>query len=274
MSEWRWIPLGEHAENHDGRRVPVSEKKRQLRRGQFPYYGASGVIDTIDSYTHEGEYLLIGEDGANLLSRSKPIAFIAHGKIWVNNHAHVLRCRPGHSNKFLGYYINSIDLAPYVTGTAQPKLNQAMMNKIPVPVPPGMVQERIVADLDKQFSRLDEAVANLKRVAARLGRYRRCVLAEAFNLEPTTTLAALINLGPQNGLYLPKSEYGSGTPILRIDDYQFDWSRPVGELRQVRAREEQARAWRLEAGDLVVNRVNSVSQIGRASCRERVCTLV
>jgi type I restriction enzyme, S subunit len=175
----RWILLGDHVENLDGRRVPVPAKERESRQGPFPYYGASGVIDRIDGFTHEGEVLLLGEDGANLLSRSKPIAFLATGKIWVNNHAHVLRCKSGHSNKYLAYYINSIDLTPYVTGTAQPKLSQGMMNKIPVPVVSVEEQHCIVAELEKQFSRLDEAVANLQRVKANLKRYKACVLKDA-----------------------------------------------------------------------------------------------
>lgn len=176
---WQWIQLGKYVENLDGRRVPVSQRERETRRGDFPYYGASGVIDSIDGHTHDGEFVLIGEDGANLLTRSKPIAFQAKGKIWVNNHAHVLRCKPGYSNAYLAYYINSIDLSPYVTGTAQPKLSQSMMNKIPVPVAPPEQQVEIVAEIEKQFSRLDEAVTNLQRVKANLKRYKAAVLKAA-----------------------------------------------------------------------------------------------
>ena len=105
--------------------------KRTNRQGQYPYYGASGIIDSIDGYTHDGEYVLIGEDGANLLARSTPIAFLAKGKIWVNNHTHVIKCKNNLPNDYLSYFINSIDLSPYVTGTAQPKLTQGNMNKIP-----------------------------------------------------------------------------------------------------------------------------------------------
>ncbi|MBL8387970.1 MAG: restriction endonuclease subunit S [Hydrogenophaga sp.] len=188
---WQWIPLGQYVENLDGRRVPVSQKERETRRGDFPYYGASGVIDTIDGHTHDGEFVLIGEDGANLLTRSKPIAFQAKGKIWVNNHAHVLRCKPGFSNAYLAYYINSIDLSPYVTGTAQPKLSQSMMNKIPVPVAPPDQQIRIVEEIDKQFSRLDEAVANLQRVKANLKRYKAAVLKAAVEGRLVETEASL-----------------------------------------------------------------------------------
>ncbi len=173
------MPLGKYVENHDGRRIPISKKERESRSGLFPYYGASGVIDTIDGFTHDGEFLLIGEDGANLLSRSKPLAFLTKGKVWVNNHAHVLRCKPGYSNAYLAYFINSIDLSQYVTGTAQPKLSQSMMNKILIPVAPPEQQVEIVAELERQFSRLDEAVANLQRVKANLKRYKASVLKDA-----------------------------------------------------------------------------------------------
>jgi type I restriction enzyme S subunit len=176
---WSWVPLGQYVENHDGRRVPISRSERESRQGAFPYYGASGVIDTIDGFTHEGEFVLIGEDGANLLTRSKPLAFLTRGKVWVNNHAHVLRCKPGFSNAYLAYYINSINLSAYVTGTAQPKLSQSMMNKIPIPVAPPEQQTEIVAELEKQFSRLNEAVANLQRVKANLKRYKASVLKAA-----------------------------------------------------------------------------------------------
>lgn len=189
---WRWIPLGQYVENHDGRRVPISRSERESRQGAFPYYGASGVIDSIDGYTHDGEFVLIGEDGANLLTRSKPLAFLTRGKVWVNNHAHVLRCKPGFSNAYLAYYINSINLSAYVTGTAQPKLSQSMMNKIPIPVAPPEQQTAIVAELEKQFSRLDEAVANLQRVKANLKRYKASVLKAAVEgrlVETEATLA-------------------------------------------------------------------------------------
>lgn len=176
---WEWVPLGKYVENHDGRRIPISKKERESRSGSFPYYGASGVIDTIDGFTHDGEFLLIGEDGANLLTRSKPLAFLTRGKVWVNNHAHVLRCKPGYLNAYLAYFINSIDLSQYVTGTAQPKLSQSMMNKILIPVAPPGQQVEIVAELEKQFSRLDEAVANLQRVKANLKRYKASVLKDA-----------------------------------------------------------------------------------------------
>ena len=164
---------------------------RVSRKGEYPYYGASGPIDKIDDYLFDGSYLLVGEDGANLLARSKPIAFQAHGKFWVNNHAHVLTT---YGEMPLGYfesYFNLIDLASYVTGTAQPKLPQAAMNKIAVPVAPCAEQRRIVATIESYFSRLDDAVKTLERVERNLKRYRASVLKAAVEGRLVPTEAAL-----------------------------------------------------------------------------------
>ena len=146
---WEWVPFGQATYCRDSERIPVSQDERNLREKLYDYYGASGVIDRIDGYLFEKPLLLIGEDGANLLNRSTPIAFIARGRYWVNNHAHVI---DGLSEQFLRYmalYINAIDLRPYVTGTAQPKMNQAKMNGIPVALPPLAEQHRIVAKVDE-----------------------------------------------------------------------------------------------------------------------------
>ena len=133
---WVWTTFGDIVVSRDGERIPVSKEERNQRAKLYDYYGASGVIDKIDNYLFDKPLLLIGEDGANLINRSTPIAFIACGKYWVNNHAHVL---DGPSEEFLRYlelFINAIDLKPYVTGTSQPKMNQAKMNSIPVPCRP------------------------------------------------------------------------------------------------------------------------------------------
>lgn len=180
---WRVIPLGKYVENHDGARVPISETLRTERRGAYPYYGASGVIDTIDGFTHEGKFVLIGEDGANLVTRSKPIAFIATGKIWVNNHAHVLKCKEGASDEYLAYYINSIDLTPYVSGSAQPKLNQKNLNTIPVPVPPTEEQTEIVRRVETLFALADRLEARLAQAQTAATRLTPALLAKAFRGE-------------------------------------------------------------------------------------------
>ncbi len=153
---WQWVPFGETHLNFDGNRVPLRSADRQQRQGPYPYYGASGVIDTIDDYLFDGDFLLIGEDGANLVNRATPIAFVASGKFWVNNHAHVLGSVDSGSLRYLGIFVNSIDLKPHLTGIAQPKLNQRRMNMIPTPVPPLAEQHRIVAKVDELMAICDE----------------------------------------------------------------------------------------------------------------------
>ena len=153
---WCWGRLGDVVINRDAERKPVSKIEREGLRKEYDYYGASGVIDKIDGYLFSEELLLIGEDGANLINRSTPIAFIARGKYWVNNHAHVLRMTKGIIIEYLCYYVNAISLAQYVTGTAQPKMNQQKMNSIIVSIPPVKEQERIVERLKTIFPEIDK----------------------------------------------------------------------------------------------------------------------
>ena len=142
-----WKKLGEVAENLDNLRRPVTGNNRVA--GEYPYYGASGIVDYVDNYIFDGDYLLISEDGANLTARKTPIAFSISGKNWVNNHAHVLKFETYVERKFVEYYLNNLDISEYVSGAAQPKLNQANLNRIPIPLPPLSVQSRIVEILDK-----------------------------------------------------------------------------------------------------------------------------
>lgn len=153
---WVAADFGDITFNLDAQRIPLSISERKGRQGIYDYYGASGVIDSIDAYLFDKPLLLIGEDGANLVNRSTPIAFMARGKYWVNNHAHVI---DGISEDFLIYlslYINSISLIPYITGMAQPKMNQAKMNSILVLLPPEKEQHRIVAKVDELMALCDQ----------------------------------------------------------------------------------------------------------------------
>jgi type I restriction enzyme S subunit len=133
--------------NFDSKRKPVTKDARTS--GEIPYYGASGIVDYVSDYIFDGDYLLISEDGANLLARSTPIAFSISGKAWVNNHAHVLKFEHYETRRLVEFYLNSIDLRQYISGGAQPKLNKANMNKIPIPIPGLPEQRRIVSVLDK-----------------------------------------------------------------------------------------------------------------------------
>lgn len=126
--------LGDLIINYDFKRVPLSSKQRESMNNKiYPYYGAQGIIDYVDDYLFDGEYMLIAEDGENLRSRKQPIATIVSGQFWVNNHAHIVRNNDNSNLEFLCYWLNNNDVSQYITGSAQPKLNQANMNIIPLP---------------------------------------------------------------------------------------------------------------------------------------------
>ena len=141
------VTLEDIAENCDSMRKPVTSGKREA--GEYPYYGASGIVDYVKDYIFDGDYLLVSEDGANLLARSTPIAFSISGKNWVNNHAHILKFDRYETRRFVEFYLNSIDLAPYISGGAQPKLNQKNLNRIEIPLPSQERQKYIVDILDR-----------------------------------------------------------------------------------------------------------------------------
>lgn len=161
MKGWEIKKLNEICENLDKQRIPITKSVRQP--GNIPYYGASGIVDYVADYIFNEDLLLVSEDGANLLARTYPIAFSITGKTWVNNHAHVLRFAYKPTQKFVEYYLNFISIEAYVSGMAQPKLNQKSLNSIDIPLPPIPEQKRIVAILDEAFEGIDAAIANTEK---------------------------------------------------------------------------------------------------------------
>ena len=152
---WEWVRFGTITINRDSERIPLSVDERSRLEKKYDYYGASGVIDKVDKCLFKKPLLLIGEDGANLINRSTPIAFIARGEYWVNNHAHVLDYINEDLMQYMCWYINAISLVDYITGTAQPKMNQEKMNSILVALPPLAEQRRIVAKIEQLFKEID-----------------------------------------------------------------------------------------------------------------------
>jgi type I restriction enzyme S subunit len=183
-AKWPYVPLSDAVEIYDNMRKPINNAERQKRiagkpkSALYPYYGATGQVGYIDDYLIEGEYVLLGEDGAPFLDPLTNKAYIVNGKIWVNNHAHILRSKT--NNKFLCYYLNYFDYNGYVSGTTRLKLTQREMNRIPVPVPSRIEQEAIVAKIEELFSELDKAVEALETIQQQLIIYRNAVLKEAF----------------------------------------------------------------------------------------------
>ena len=153
---WVWTTLESCTINRDNERIPVASAIRSKQQHKkYDYYGAAGIIDKVDNYIFNERLLLVGEDGANLLSRAKNNAFFAEGKFWVNNHAHILDSYPKKVLDFVAIVINSMNLEMYISGSAQPKLSQDNLNRIPIPLPPLAEQQRIVAEIERWFSLID-----------------------------------------------------------------------------------------------------------------------
>lgn len=161
-------------------RKPITADKRNQNADiLYDYYGASGVIDKIDGYTIDDHVMLIGEDGANLRLRNLPLMYEVNGKAWINNHAHILKPKDGTDFYFLFYALESIDINPYVTGSAQPKLNQENLREIPVPFPPLSEQKKIADFLDAKCADIDQIRADIEKQIEILTDYKKSVITEA-----------------------------------------------------------------------------------------------
>ena len=150
-----WTRFSAITINRDSERKPLSSSQRTDVAKIYDYYGASGKIDKIDKYIFDERLLLIGEDGENLVTRSKPIAFFAEGQYWVNNHAHCIDATDKFILEYLCFYINAISLEKYVTGSAQPKMTQDNMNSILIPLPPYSEQKRMSQRLNEVMYTVD-----------------------------------------------------------------------------------------------------------------------
>ena len=176
---WPKKTLPEVSENLDRLRVPITKIDR--KSGDVPYYGASGVVDHVAEHIFDEDLLLVSEDGANLLARTYPIAFSISGKAWVNNHAHVLRFEDPDSQEFVRLYLNSISLKPWVSGMAQPKLNQSALSSIPLPYPDATDRKRIVEEAAEIWTGVEAARANYDAQINDVSALRESLLQQAFS---------------------------------------------------------------------------------------------
>ena len=258
---WLTKTLDQISTNLDSRRVPITKGVRE--GGEYPYYGASGIVDYVADYIFEEDTLLISEDGANLLARSTPIAFPASGKYWVNNHAHILKFESLTTQRFVELYLESIPLDNYITGAAQPKLNQKALNSIPIPVPPLAEQQRIVGLLDEAFEGLATAKANaeknLQNARAIFESHLQSVLRnKRWKWKTLGELCDKVEYGSS-----AKSKADSGVPVLRmgnIQDGRLDW----GNLVYTNDKAEIEK-YLLKHNDVLFNRTNSPELVGKTA---------
>lgn len=166
--------------NHDNLRRPIEASLRsQDSENLYSYYGASGIVDTIDDYIFDGRRILIGEDGANLVLRNLPLVYVAEGKYWVNNHAHILEPSASLDFDYAAHQLELIDLADYITGSAQPKLSQANLGRIPVVVPPIEEQEMIVRRINSSLCSLEKSISAKRQLTEQLKEFRKSLISEA-----------------------------------------------------------------------------------------------
>lgn len=231
--KWPTKTLEQISINLDSKRIPITKAARI--GGEYPYYGASGIVDFVDDYIFEGNALLISEDGANLLARSTPIAFPASGKYWVNNHAHILKFESMTTQRFVELYLESITLEGYITGAAQPKLNQKALNSIKIPFPELSEQQRIVAILDEALEGIAKARynagKNLKNARELLEHYLRSIFAPRDGKWKIKRLGEMVTF--RNGINFNKSSKGELIKILGVRDFQTSYWAPLDKLESI-----------------------------------------
>lgn len=267
-NNWNVVPFTEAVDICDTFRKPINSSERASRiKGKeqselYPYYGATGQVGFIDDYITDGEYVLLGEDGAPFLDAFSNKAYIISGKTWVNNHAHVLRSKT--NNKFLCYYLNSFNYKGYVSGTTRLKLTQAEMKRIPVPVPPLSEQERIVSRIEELFSQLDAGVETLKKTKAQLAVYRQAVLKEAFEdcIDSVTMGSVATMIDPQPSHRTPP-EFENGIPYIGIGD--IDYTEKTIRFKEARkvnplVYEEHLQRYTLRKGDFVMGKIGTIGK--------------
>ncbi len=162
----------------DSKRIPLSAEERgKMVNKEYDYYGASGVIDKVENYIFDDTLILLGEDGANLLTRSTPLAFIASGKFWVNNHAHILKPKKGNIKYFVNL-LESLNYDIYVTGSAQPKLTQENLENIFIPIPKDDEQNQIVQFIECASDKVAQTIFRIEKEVVLLQEYRTSLISE------------------------------------------------------------------------------------------------
>ncbi len=164
---WRVGGLGEIIEIHDSKRIPLSKKERSERKGKFPYYGATKIVDFVDDYLFDGVFLLVGEDGSVINDEGYPFLQYVWGQFWANNHAHVLNGKNGFSTEYVYLLLKKTNISPFITGAVQLKLNQENMKSIPIILPPQNMLIHFSNEINEYFSKIknnDEQIEILTRL--------------------------------------------------------------------------------------------------------------
>lgn len=260
--KWTYKKLGEVCEVLDSKRKPVTKADRVS--GVYPYYGATGIQDYVDKYIFDGDYLLVGEDGAKWGTNDKT-AYQIHGKCWVNNHAHVLRINDDVVKaSFIEHYLVWKDLSSFITGAIVQKLTQAALISIPIPIPPLETQSRIVSELDLLQSIIDKQKAQLKE----LDNLAQAVFYDMFG-DPVENDKGweVKRLGDEctdmkYGTSRPSCENGKYS-YLRMCNISSDGHLDLNNLKTIDVPDDEVEKCIVRYGDILFNRTNSIDLIGK-----------
>ena len=176
---WEVKKLGYITRCLDGRRVPLNADERGEIQGDIPYWGANGVVDYINKWLFDEELVLLGEDGAPFFEKHKTVSFLVSGRVWVNNHAHILKASASCFQSYLVYSLNITEYGAFIDGSTRDKLTQADMNCIPVVFPPLSEQQAIAEHLDLETGKTDNLIGKVSQAIERLKEYRTALISAA-----------------------------------------------------------------------------------------------
>jgi len=260
------VSLGEVCEILDNLRKPITKKFR--KQGQYPYYGATGIVDYVDNYIFDETLVLIGEDGAKW-DKGDQTAFIVTGKYWVNNHAHVIRPLKDKLNqKFLVYYLNSINLKPWVTGLTVPKLNQEKLKSIPIPLPTIDNQQLLVAKLDEAFAEIDKTIQLTEKKIIEIEQFCAQALTSIYFDKKNKSLKKLKEIvSIKGGKRLPKGKKltteNTGFPYIRVSDFNDDGTINLKSVKFIKAEvQKQIERYTISSKDVYVSIAGTIGKTG------------
>ena len=279
MPTYPTYKLGEVAEILDSFRKPINSTERTKRiQGKtenelYPYYGATGQVGLIDEYLTDGEYVLVGEDGAPFLEPFKNKSYIIHGKAWVNNHAHILSGKKYVlSNQYLNYFLNSFDYRGYVNGTTRLKLTQGNLVEIPISLPPLPTQRAIVTRIETLFAELDKGVEKLKTAQQQLKVYKQAVLNdcltkgsekwEKVNIQFFLDKSSRGMITGPFGSALKKSEHQNfGVPVLGIENIGEGAFIMPNKIFVTEEKAKELKGFSVQSEDIIISRSGTVGEI-------------
>ena len=269
--DWKWVKLGEAVQVLDNLRQPINSSERQKRIANkrkdklYPYYGATGQVGWIDDFITEGEFVLVGEDGAPFLDIFKEKAYKIKGKTWVNNHAHILKEIDGVTiGDFILHYLNSINYNEYVNGTTRLKLTKRSLIEIPFPIPPKEIQQQIVSKIEELFSELDKGIEELKTAQQQLKVYRQAVFNSSIKSAELKTVESVIDKLDQG--WSPKCYNEPSTDIkewavIKTTAIQAGYFLE-NENKRLPKHLEPRKQHELKAGDILITRAGPRVRVG------------